>query len=140
MITPNPVGLYFIKRIDVNATDGDLSLIGLFQNRSFSTFPSAPAEMTVFTMLHGGRGEGILQLGVYLLNEMEEYNTKSDWIYRQRKWIRFPNEPDFLVTIELKLRKLCFLNAGEYLFVLTFDGNLVTERRMSIRTGEPHHE
>ena len=61
-IAPNIVGLFFAKHLEVDVAKRELSVIGLFPNRAFPSFPTATVEMTVLSMVNGGRGEGILQL------------------------------------------------------------------------------
>ena len=91
--------------------------------------------MIVFSTVNGGRGEGVLQLAVYSLNKEQTYDDSRDWIYRQRKWVQFPEDPNCMITLEILVKNLIFFEAGEYLFVLTFDGKPITERRLSVRTG-----
>jgi hypothetical protein len=47
--------------------------------------------------------------------------------------IKFPGDPNVPVSLELRVRNLVFLEPGEYLFVLAFDGKFIADRRMSIR-------
>ena len=65
VVPPNVVGLIFANRLLVDLERQDVSLIGIFQEKSFSSFPSAPLEMVVFLIVNGGRGEGNLELMVY---------------------------------------------------------------------------
>jgi len=132
-VQPNVVGLTFAKRLEFQLEKRELSLIGIFQNVDRPEFPTSPIEMIVFAMVNGGRGEGVLQLAVYSLSAAEGYDMDRDWIYRQRKWVRYPDDPNFTVTIEIRVRNLIFFEPGEYLFVLSFDGKLITERRISVR-------
>jgi hypothetical protein len=108
-IPPNIIGLIFAKCIEVDIDEREVSLIGLFQGRRYPSFPTHPLEMIVFAMVNGGRGEGILQLAVYSLSVQDEYDPTADWVYRQRKWIKFPDDPNFPITLELRIKKLVFL-------------------------------
>ncbi len=90
--------------------------------------------MIVFAMVNGGRGDGSLQMGVYPL-DAGDYDPDTDWIYRQRKWIKFPTDPNMIVSLERRVKSLVFLEPGEYLFVLSFDGKFIADRRMTIREG-----
>jgi len=131
-IVPNVIGLIFANRLEVAVEKDELSILGLFQNQSFKSFPTTPMEMTVFAMVNGGRGEGILRLAVYCLPEMEEHDESRDWIYRQSRWVKFPEDPIFAVHLEFRIKKLVFTKPGAHLFVLSFDGKLIADRRMSI--------
>jgi hypothetical protein len=84
-IPPNIVGLIFADRFEIDVAKRELSLMGLFQAKSFSEFPSVPLGMIVFAMVTGGRGEGILQLTAHPLKFAGEADPEADWIYRQRK-------------------------------------------------------
>lgn len=59
-----------------------------------------------------------------------------EWIYRQKRWVRFPDNPLQVVNFEFAITKLVIPSPGEYLIVLTFDGNHVTERRMEVFQGD----
>ena len=78
-IPPNIVGLIFAKRIEIDLESVELSLNGLFHDRSFSNFPTEPVEKLGVAQCPGGRGEGILQLAVHSLDAMEEYDIASGW-------------------------------------------------------------
>jgi hypothetical protein len=134
-IAPNVVGLIFAKRVEVDVESTEFSLRGLFHHCAFEDFPVGPAEMVVFALLTGGRGEGILELAVHSLQEMEDYNVGGDWVYRQQKWIKFLDDPRHTITLEMRLTKLKFQKPRDYLVVLKFDGNPFAERRLSVSKG-----
>jgi hypothetical protein len=133
LIKPQIVGLIFCDRIAFDAVKSEYSLIGLFQGRAFAKFPTSPMQMTVFGMLSGGRGEGTLDVSAYPLDGQIPHDPKTDWVYRQTKWTKFPDDPNMVVGIEFKVKNLVFPRPGEYLFVLSFEGDPIAERRMLIR-------
>jgi hypothetical protein len=131
-IPPNVVGLIFANRLLIDKEKGDVSLIGIFQEKNFSSFPSDPVEMVVFVIVNGGRGEGFFELTVYQLDRHGDHEAE-DWIYRKRKWYKFPDDdPNRILNVEIPIKSLRFPDVGEYLFSLTLDGKPVTERRMFI--------
>jgi hypothetical protein len=133
-IPPNVIGLIFAKRIEVDVQNAEFSLRGLFHHFAFAEYPSTPVEMVVFAVLTGGRGEGVLELTVHALNDMDEYDTATGWVYRQQKWGRFIDDPAQSITLEIRIKKLVFLKPGEYVFVLKFDRTAIAERRISFIT------
>ena len=136
-IPPTIVGLFPAKRLQMDPEKRELSLIGIFPVLSFPQFPTALCPMTAFAMVNGGRGEGILELAVYSLPKAAATGVfPGQWIYRQRKWIKFLDDPNFTTTLELRVKSLVFLEPGDYLFELTFDGKPVTDRRMSVIKGK----
>jgi hypothetical protein len=134
-IPPNIVGLFPAKRLEVDAQKRELSLVGIFPALSFSRFPTAPVQLTTFAMVNGGRGEGTLELAVYSLG-ITDADFPGGLIYRQRKWTRFLDDPNFTTTLDLRVTDLIFLAPGEHLFVLSFDGKPITDRRMSVVKGK----
>jgi hypothetical protein len=135
-IPPNIVGLFPTRRLEVNTHTKELSLVGMYSIFAFPRYPTSPLELTVFAMVNGGRGEGILELAVYpLVQPGADFPGK--WIYRQQRWAKFVGDPNFSTTVEFRLRRLIFSKPGDYLFVLAFDGKFVTDRRMSaIKEGD----
>lgn len=132
-IKPQIVGLIFCDRIAVDPVKHEFSLVGLFQGRTFAKFPTSPMPLTVFGMISGGRGEGMLAVSAYPLGGQVLHDPESDWIYRNSKWTRFPDDPNMVVNVEFKVKNLVFPKPGEYLFVLSFEGDLIAERRMLVR-------
>ena len=135
-VPPNVVGLIFASRLLIDTEKRDVSLIGIFQEKGFTSFPTAPVEMVVFVMVNGGRGEGLFELTVYQLDPHGEHEV-GDWIYRKRKWYKFPEDPNRILNVEIPIKSLRFPDAGEYLFVLTLDGRPVTERRLFVHLEKP---
>jgi len=59
--------------------------------------------------------------------------TCSPKIRRQSRWIKFPDNPLLPVPVVFVAEKgLRFPAAGEYLVQLTIDGQLITQRPLSI--------
>ena len=133
-VSPNVVGLIFASRLLVDLEKRDLvSLIGIFQDKNISSFPSLPVEMVAFVMLNGGRGEGHFELTVYQLDPHGEHEI-GDWIYRKRVSCEFPvDDPNRVVNLWIPIKSLQFPDDGEYLFLLSADGKPVVERRMFIQ-------
>jgi hypothetical protein len=131
-VPPNLVNLIFAERLLLDRQRPDVSLIGIFQEKTISSVPSAPVEMVVFLLMNGARGVGLFELAVYRLDPHGEHKI-GEWIYRKRLWFRFPeNDPNRIVNIEIPIKSLRFPDVGEYLFELTVDGKHVTERRILI--------
>src|SRR5438045_1574703 len=104
-IPPNVVHLIFANRLLSDKEKHDISLIGIFQMKGFSSFPTAPVEMVVFTMLKEGRGEGLLELTVFALDAEGEYDA-DDWIYRKRKWVSLPKDPNVIMNARVETKSL----------------------------------
>jgi hypothetical protein len=129
-VPPNILGLTFADRLLVDIEKRDVSLIGVFHEKGFPSFPSGALEMLVFIMVNGGRGEGIFELTVYQLDPHGDHES-SDWVYRKRKQYKYPeDDPNRTLNIGFPIRSLRFPAAGEYLFAVTVDGTLIAERRI----------
>ncbi|MBI3824038.1 MAG: hypothetical protein HY289_15325 [Planctomycetes bacterium] len=126
-VMPNIIGLILAKRLDVNPSKREVSLVGLHAKLTLPRFPDKVGDHTVFAMLNGGRGEGALQRAVCSVR------TPDEWIYRNRRWVRFPDDPLMASTIEIRVKELVFAEPGEYLYVLSFDGKPITDRRISVQ-------
>jgi hypothetical protein len=129
---PLPVGMIFCKSFSVDPVTNQTSLIGLFSSRHFDSFPTPPVTMAVFTYLTDADGEGELRLEIHRLSA----NEPPQWVWRQRRWIKFPDNPLLPIPVVFVAAKgLRFPVAGEYLVQLTLDGEVVTERILSVRQG-----
>ena len=127
-IPPIALGLVFSHGLALNEENREISLDGVFGSLQFASFPTAPIQMSAFTLLTNGRGEGELQLEMLKL-----FGSKAPvWIYRQKKWFKSPVDPLVVVNVEFVLRRLIIPGPGEYLAVLSFDKQHVTERRLVI--------
>jgi hypothetical protein len=132
-IPPIVVGLFLADSLLVDPGNEDPSLFGLFRGKEFPSFPTPPVEMIAFFMSTGGRGDGILELTVYPLGENGDHDP-NNWIYRKRKRCGFPtDDPNRVVNVALPTKSLRFHEPGDYLFVLTLEGQPVAERRLLVR-------
>jgi hypothetical protein len=131
-IPPNFFSLYLVRRIDVDPTAREMSLVGLVTKFSLPGFPATVPTMTAFATGSGGRGEGVLELSVHRLQDAVGGDFPGPWCYRNRKWIKFLNDPNFVTTIEMRVNNLTFSKPGDYLFALSFDDKLITDRRIAV--------
>ena len=131
-IPPIPLGLHFCEGLDLVVETGQFSLRGLFQQLRVEVFPSEPVAMTVFASVTDGRGEGDLLLDVLELQETEP----PVLIYRQRRGAKF-NDPMAIYSLEFRLTRLQFLRPGEHLIQLSFDGQMIADRRLFVGAEGP---
>jgi len=123
---PEVAGLILCNRMEVNTAKVELCLAGLFHALSFSTWPAVAAPFTVYTELFDAEAEGTIELKVMRLE------TEGD-VYRQTKWfvstdrrLRFP--------LEWRVTQCRFPAPGRYLVSLRFDGELLSQRFLEIKT------
>jgi hypothetical protein len=120
---PRVLSLVFCDRLDVNLAARQTSLVGLFHARTIARFP-AHAGFTVYTALHGGRGEGTMKLTVIRLETEKE-------IYAYRRWWAPPGQ-GLSVHVELRITKCIFQAPGRYLVSLFFDDEELDYRYLDI--------
>lgn len=130
---PLALGMIFCKSFTVDPVTNQTSLVGLFSSMRFDSFPTRSAKMAIFTYLTDGAGEGEMRLEIQRLFA----NQPAQWIWRQSRWTKFPDNPLLPIPVVFVTEKgLRFPAPGEYLVQLTIDGVVVTERLLSIRKGD----
>src|SRR5262249_31970339 len=85
---PVALGMIFCKSFLVDPTAAQTSLQGLLSSMAFQRFPTAAVKMSIFAYLTDGAGEGELRLEFLHLFAKEQ----PQWIWRQRRWIKFPRQ------------------------------------------------
>jgi hypothetical protein len=124
MKLPRVIGLTLCKRLGVDPTSGELSLVGIFQSLRFSAWPSPAHPFTAYALLYDGVGEGTIEL---VVNRLE---TEAD-IYTYQRWFVLPGR-GMPVHLEILVRKCSFPAPGRYGLILRFDKNELTRRHLDI--------
>jgi hypothetical protein len=125
MKLPRVVGLVLCDHLHVDPAVGELSLIGVFQRLTFSTWPSPAQPFVAYALLYGGQGEGTIELVVTQLE------TERD-IYTYKRWIAFPGQ-GLSVHLQVSVRQCAFPAPGRYAVTLRFDKNELTSRYLDIK-------
>jgi hypothetical protein len=121
---PRVIGLTLCKRLGIDTTSGEFSLVGIFQALTFSAWPSPAYPFTAYALLYDGAGEGTIEL---VVNRPE---TEAD-IYFYKRWIAFPGM-GLPVHLEIPVRKCVFPAPGRYSLILRFDKSELTRRHLDI--------
>jgi hypothetical protein len=124
MKLPRVIGLTLCETYKVDPQIGQVSLVGVFQALSFSTFPSPPHTFVVYVLLDDGIGEGTIELRITHLE------TERD-IYVSKKWVKFPGR-GYVVNREIRVRSCVFPTLGRYLVTLRFEGHEITNRAFDV--------
>lgn len=120
---PRVVGLTLCKRITVDTAAVEMSLVGIFHDLRLPRFP-ASYPFTVYAALHGGSGEGTIELRVL---QME---TEKD-VYRHQRWTGFPGE-GMTNHLELQIRRCVFPAPGRYLFTFHLEEFELSQRYLDV--------
>jgi hypothetical protein len=121
---PDPVPLILRERLQIDLQAVQMSLVGIFHSRRFSSFPTPPQRFTVYAALHGGEGQGTMRLTVARA-------ATEETVYQVEKWRGFA-DPDLMTTYEEILTSCVFPGAGRYIITLRFDGAIVAQRVLDI--------
>jgi hypothetical protein len=106
-----------------------MSLVGLFNARSYAQFPRPIDPFFFYGLLVGGEGDGLMELVV--LNAATE-----QLIYRYRRWYTVPG-PDLPVHFLQKIQRCVFPEPGRYLVSLQFEGEILTQRHLDVHQDQP---
>jgi hypothetical protein len=79
---PRTLGIYLCKRIAIDPTIGDMSLVSLFTAMTFDRFPTPNQYFTIYAVLYDGFGEGIIEARIVQLDTERE-------VYRHQRWTKF---------------------------------------------------
>jgi hypothetical protein len=77
-----------------------MSLVGLFNARSFTQWPSPLEPFFVYALLVGGEGDGVMEFVVMSA-------TTEQLIYRYRRWYTIP-APDVPVQFLQRIQRCVF--------------------------------
>jgi hypothetical protein len=125
---PRVVGLIVCRRLDVNPTVGELSVVGVVHTLRVPSWTEPAPPFTVYTLLHGGRGEGAMQLAISRLD------TETT-IHRWTHWYVVP-DPSLVVHREIPIRQCRFPGPGRYGLSFRFDGKELAWRFLEVRALE----
>jgi hypothetical protein len=111
---PRVLGPILCKSTTFDPATGATTLFGAFNALFHSSWPTPPEQFTVYAGLHGGVGEGTIELAVYRLETEER-------IHRYQRWFAVP-DPSIVLTLDLRVRRCIFPAPGRYALRLRFDG------------------
>lgn len=121
---PEPVALVLRERMHIDTQAVQMSLVGIFHSRRFRSFPTAGQRFTAYVALHGGEGEGTMQLTIAKADTEEV-------IHETERWRAFA-DPDLITMYEGPVQNCVFPAPGRYIVTLRFDGEIVTQRVLDI--------
>jgi hypothetical protein len=102
-----------------------MSLLGLFNQRSYAQWPSPLDPFFFYTLLLGGDGEGLMEFVVLSA-------ATEQMIYRYQHWYAVPS-PDLPIHFLQKIQRCVFPLPGRYLVSLRFEGEILTQRQLDVR-------
>jgi len=126
---PLAIALQLAEELEFHATEYKVYLRGIVNVLDFSTYSSGKRPLCAFLLLTDGRGEGELRLEVLEVKASAE----AVRIYRNSCWMTFPPDPLLVVHKVIQLKNIRFRSPGEHLFVVTFDGQTVADRRVLVQ-------
>lgn len=126
---PLAIALQLAEELQFHPTDYKVSLKGIVNVIDFAAFAPGMRPLCAYLLLTDGRGEGELRLEVLELKPSAE----AIRIYRTSSWMTFPPDPLLVVHKVIQLKNIHFRSPGEHLFVVTFDGQSVADRRVLVR-------
>jgi hypothetical protein len=125
---PRAVGPLLCRDVAIVPGAATMSLVGLFNARSYSQWPSPLDPFFFYALLVGGEGDGLLEFVVLSA-------TTEQMIYRYRRWYTIPG-PDLPVHL-LRIKRCVFPLPGRYLVSLRFDGEILTQRPLDVQHNSP---
>jgi hypothetical protein len=126
MKPPRVVGLVLCKSFNIDPAVGELNLLGVFHSLAFAAWPTPAQRFVAFAALHGGRGDGRIELAVTRLETEES-------IYLYQYWYTVP-DPDLIVNLEIKVRRCIFPAPGRYGFSLRFEDKELAYHPLDVRS------
>ncbi len=121
---PRVAGLILCKRMEVNPTTVEMSLVGLFDTLEFSQWPAYAAPFTAYATLFDALAEGKMELTVTHL-ESEEV------VYTQQKWFA-SSDRRLVFHTEMRVRRCIFPAPGRHAVTLQLDGQELTRRYLDV--------
>jgi hypothetical protein len=101
-----------------------ITLVGLFNVRSYAQWPSPIDPFFFYTLLVGGEGDGLMEFVV--LNA-----TTEQMVYRYRRWYTVP-DADLPIHFLQRIQRCVFPLPGRYLVSLCFEGEILTQRPLDV--------
>jgi hypothetical protein len=123
---PKVLGLLLCKRMGIDVATGEMSLVGLLRTLVFHQWPAHAEPFLAYTLLYDGVGEGRMVLTATRLETEED-------IYRNRRWVAFPGRGLSSHT-EIPIRQCIFPAPGRYLFTLRFEGEVLAQQFLDVRS------
>ncbi|MFA5794580.1 MAG: hypothetical protein WC980_05875 [Candidatus Brocadiia bacterium] len=126
---PVPLAMVICDTVIDDRLTGKKSLIGLFNNINTSVLPCRHPSMTIFCALTDGTGQyqGVLRC---------QHLASGKMIMELKGPIPFPN-PLATVEFHFEVRNIVFPEAGQYIFELQCDDQLVISRKFNVTKMDP---
>jgi hypothetical protein len=121
---PRVAGLILCRALEIDPSQGRISLVGVFNHLQFPGPPPYFLEFSAYTVLYGGEGEGTIELVVSRLDTEQA-------VYRYQAWRGNP-APRQARHMELRLHRCVFPVPGRYGCRLRFDGSDLTWRPLDV--------
>lgn len=120
------LGLIFCESLKVDPQTHQVSLVGLFQSRSFTKFPTKTDSFTVYSALTGPKPEeGTMELTVTDLRAQ----ARRD-VYRRRRWYTVPGGLVYHLFVPVAIKG--YQHPGRFLITLRFDGKILANRFLDV--------
>ena len=126
---PRAIGPLLCRGVAFVPSTATMSLVGLFNARSSTHWPSPLDPFYVYALLVGGEGEGVMEFVVLSA-------TTEQLIYRYRRWYTVP-APDVPVHFLQRIQRCIFPSPGRYLASLRFEGEILTQRHLDMSEHPP---
>jgi hypothetical protein len=121
---PRAIGPILCREVTIVPGTATLSLVGIFNARSYSQWPSPHDPFFFHALLLGGEGEGLMELVVVSANT-------EQMIYRYRRWYTVPT-PDLPIHFLQRIQRCVFPVPGRYLVSLRFEQEILTQRPLDV--------
>ncbi len=126
---PRAIGPLLCRDSAIVPSTATMSLVGLFNARSYAQWPSPIDPFFFYTLLVGGEGEGLMEFVVLSA-------STEQMVYRYRRWYAVPN-PDLPIHFLQKIQRCVFPLPGRYLVSLRFEGEILTQRPLDVQQDQP---
>ncbi len=126
---PRAISPLLCRDVTIVPGAATMSLVGLFNARSYAHWPSPIDPFFFYVLLVGGEGDGLMEFVV--LNA-----TTEQLVYRYRRWYTVP-DPDLPVHVLQRIQRCVFPLPGRYLVSVRFDGEILTQRPLDVHQDQP---
>lgn len=126
---PIPLAMVICDMIIEDRLTGKKSIIGLFNNIATGKFPCPHPSMNIFCVLTEGIGQ---YMGCLRCTNLE--SGKS--VMELKGPLPFPN-PLAIVEFHFEIKNIVFPEAGQYIFELLCDDQIVISRKFTVSKLEP---